>query len=208
MVDHFVEVGRKRIGVFYQADAYGRSGWDRVKRALARHGLSMVGEATYRRGTDYTQSLKKQVEVLIRGNPDALVSIGAYAACAAFIRDVRDAGWDVPIANVSFVGSERLLNLILQRGKATGRDYTINLVNSQVVPSYVDTSLAAVREYRELIDKYSPSPPRELVQGSYKPLRYSLSVLKAISMPSSLWRSSDGWRRRSGWLVSKKSLRV
>jgi ABC-type branched-subunit amino acid transport system substrate-binding protein len=178
LVDRFIEIGRKRISVFYQADAYGRSGWDGVRRALAKYGLSIVGEATYQRGTDYTQSLKPQVDILRKTQPDAIISIGAYAACAAFIRDARDAGWDVPIANVSFVGSHSLLNLLLKRGATSGRDYTVNLINSQVVPSYTDTSLAAVREYRELIDKYNPVPPRELVKGTYEPLRYSFVSLE------------------------------
>src|SRR5262249_16378065 len=31
LVNHFVAVGRKRIAVFYQIDAYGRSGWDGVR---------------------------------------------------------------------------------------------------------------------------------------------------------------------------------
>jgi len=178
LVDHFIEIGRRRIGVFYQADAYGRSGWDGVRRALARYGLSMIGEATYQRGTDYTQSLEPQVEILRQTQPDAILSIGAYAACAAFIRDARDAGWNVPIANVSFVGSHSLLNLLLKSGETSGRDYTVNLINSQVVPSYTDTSLAAVREYRELIDRYNPIPPRELVKGTYEPLRYSFVSLE------------------------------
>jgi ABC-type branched-subunit amino acid transport system substrate-binding protein len=178
LVDHFIEIGRTRISVFYQADAYGRSGWDGVRRALAKYGLSMVGEATYQRGTDYTQSLKPQVEILRKTQPDAIISIGAYAACAAFIRDARDASWNVPIANVSFVGSQSLLNLLLESAKSSGRDYTADLINSQVVPSYADTSLAAVREYRELIDRYNPMPPRELVQGTYEPLRYSFVSLE------------------------------
>jgi ABC-type branched-subunit amino acid transport system substrate-binding protein len=46
LVDNFVKVGRNRIAVFYQADAYGRSGWDGVRRALAKYGLGIVGEAT------------------------------------------------------------------------------------------------------------------------------------------------------------------
>ena len=173
LVDHFMAIGRKRIGVFYQADAYGRSGWDGVRRALEKYGLSIVGEATYRRGTDYAQSLKQQVDMLRNAHPDAIISIGAYAACAAFIREARDTGWEVPIANVSFVGSESLLSLLLQSGKTTGRDYTANLINSQVVPSYEDTSLAAVREYRDLIARYNPMPPSELMKGTYQPLRYS-----------------------------------
>ena len=113
------------------------------------------------------------MSVLRRANPDAIVSIGAYAAAAAFIRDARDAAWDIPIANVSFVGSEEMLNLLLESSRARGRNYTINLINSQVVPSYGDISLPAVRQYRELMDKYDPMPPREILDKDYKPLRYS-----------------------------------
>jgi ABC-type branched-subunit amino acid transport system substrate-binding protein len=173
LVDHFVQVGRKRIAVFYQADAYGRSGWDGVRRALEKYNLKIVGEATYRRGTEYGQSFAEQVSILQKANPDAIISIGAYAAAAAFIRDARDAAWDIPIANVSFVGSERMLNVLLESGKARGKDYTTNLINSQVVPSYEDTFLPAVRQYRELIDKYDPMPPQELIGKEYKPLQYS-----------------------------------
>lgn len=173
LVDNFFKIGRKRIAVFYQADAYGRSGWDGVRRELAKHDLKMVGEATYRRGTPYSASLKEQVEILKETNPDAIVSIGAYAACAAFIRDARDAGLEVPIANISFVGSESLLNLLLQTSQETGKDYTKNLINSQVVPSYEDTSLPAVREYRKLMLEHNPMPPPEYRSPDYKPLPYS-----------------------------------
>jgi ABC-type branched-subunit amino acid transport system substrate-binding protein len=140
---------------------------------LSRYGLKIVGEATYKRGTQYSESLKKQVEILMKSDADAVISIGAYAACAAFIRDARDAGWDVPIANVSFVGSEFLINLLLKTGKERGKDYTSNLINSQVVPSYEDTSLQAVRQYRELMDRYNPMPPQGLMEEEYRPLRYS-----------------------------------
>lgn len=173
LVDNFVREGRKRIAVFYQVDAYGRSGWDGVQTTLAKYGLKIVGETTYRRGTRYSDSLKQQVEILKATNPDAIISIGAYAACAAFIRDARNSGLNVPIANVSFVGTEFLIDLLLEEGRKTGKDFTTNLVNSQVVPSYEDTSLPAVREYRMLMDKYNPCPPPELLDQGYKPLRYS-----------------------------------
>jgi branched-chain amino acid transport system substrate-binding protein len=173
LVNNFVRIGRKRIAVFYQADAYGRSGWSGVKSTLNKYGLKIIGEATYRRGAKYAESMKQQVQVLKESKADAVISIGAYAACAAFIRDARDAGWNVPIANVSFVGSEFLINLLLQTGRANGKDYTKNLLNSQVVPSYEDMSLDAVRQYRELMDKYNPLPPPHLIDKDYKPLKYS-----------------------------------
>lgn len=180
LVDNFLKINRKRIAVFYQADAYGRSGWDGVKRELEKHDLKMVGEATYRRGTAYSDSLKEQVEILKKMNPDAIVSIGAYAACAAFIRDARDAGLEVPIANISFVGSESLLNLLLQTSQTMGKDYTKNLINSQVVPSYEDTSLPAVREYRKLMLEHNPMPPPEYTSSDYKPLPYSFVSLEGF----------------------------
>ena len=54
LVDNFISVGRRRIAVFYQADAYGRSGWAGVRAALRRHDLTIAGEATYRRGEKFT----------------------------------------------------------------------------------------------------------------------------------------------------------
>lgn len=173
LVRNFINIGRKRIAVFYQADAYGRSGWSGVKTMLAKYGLKIVGEATYRRGTQYEESLKQQVSILKKTDADAVISIGAYAACAAFIRDARDAGWHVPIANVSFVGSDFMINLLLNAGKEKDKNYTYNLINSQVVPSYEDTSLKAVRQYRELMDKYNPMPPGNLTDKTYRPLKYS-----------------------------------
>ena len=120
LVDHFHQIGRKRVAVFYQIDAYGRNGWEGVRGALARHGEKMVGEATYRRGTSFTESMKLQVDLLRKTDPDVVISVGSYAACAAFIRDARDAGWKVPIANISFVGSENLLGLLQEAGTAVG----------------------------------------------------------------------------------------
>jgi ABC-type branched-subunit amino acid transport system substrate-binding protein len=189
LVDCFVEQGNRRIAVLYQIDAYRRSGWDGVRKALARHRLAIVGEATYRRGTPFTANLQKQVEILRKAKPDVIISVGAYEACAAFIRDARDADWDVPIANVSFVGSENLLGLLLKTGKAVGKDYTANLVNSQVVPSYHNLTLPAVREYRELMDRYHPLPPPLFALRTINRCGTGLLALKDSSTPGS-WSQS------------------
>ena len=159
LVDHFTAVGRKRIAILYQADAYGRSGWDGVRRALKAHQLTLAAEATYARGTPYSTPLTAQVEILRRAEPDAIIAIGAYAACAAFVRDAVNAGWKIPIANVSFVGSGAMLNLLLAEERSTKRDYTSMLVNSQVVPSYEDLTLPAVNGYRTLMQRHAPKAP-------------------------------------------------
>ena len=179
LVDNFLSVGKRRIAVFYQADAYGRSGWAGVRAALRRHGERIVGEATYRRGEKFTGTMRRQVESLLKDKPDAVICIGAYAACAAFARDAVDLGLRVPIANLSFVGSENLLKL-LSEGRDDPQRYTDLLVNSQVVPSYEDTSIPAVREYRELMQRYAPQPPAELAKEPYTPFAHSFVSLEGF----------------------------
>jgi branched-chain amino acid transport system substrate-binding protein len=187
LVENFVKIGRKKIAVFYQIDAYGRNGWDGVRKALDKQTppLRMAAEATYRRGAKFTDPMKEQVGILREADPDAVICVGAYAACAAFIRDARDAGWDVPIANVSFVGSENLLALVRDAADHAGKDadfYTRRLVNSQVVPSYHRDELDAVKEYRVLMDKYQkdhPDPP-DVAEADYKPLEYSFVSLEGF----------------------------
>ena len=179
LVDNFLSIGRRRIAVFYQADAYGRSGWAGVRRALARHGETIVGEATYRRGTKFTASLRAQVEILKESSPDAVICIGAYAACAGFVRDAVNLGLEVPIANLSFVGSENLLKLLTEHEADSAR-YTRMLVNSQVVPSYEDSTIPAVREYRELMARHDPQPPPDLLQEPYAPFAHSFVSLEGF----------------------------
>lgn len=183
LVDNFIKAGRRRIAVFYQADAYGRSGWAGVRAALRRHGERIAGEATYKRGTKFTSIMRRQVEILKQADPQAVICIGAYAACAAFARDAVDMGLRVPIANLSFVGSENMLKLLTEsdtRADADPARYTKWLVNSQVVPSYEDASIPAVVEYRELMARHDPMPPAELVTEDYQRFPQSFVSLEGF----------------------------
>ena len=179
LVDHLLEIGRTRIVVFYQDDDYGRSGSAGVREALRRRGEQVAGEASYRRGDPFMLSMSPQVEALKNAEPDAVICVGAYAACAAFLRDAVDGGLNVPIANLSFVGSENLLQLISERRDDVER-YTDLLVHSQVVPSYEDESIAAVREYRQLVERHDPQPPTDLRTDGYQPFTHSFAALEGF----------------------------
>jgi ABC-type branched-subunit amino acid transport system substrate-binding protein len=172
LVDHLLAVGRDRIGVFYQSDAYGRTGWDGVRRALAAHGLHIVSEAAYRRGAVFGQDFSFEARHILDAGVDAIVVVGTYASQAAFIRDARNAGCDLPIAGLSFSDSDKMLDLLKAEGERTGRDYTVDLIQSQVVPSYAETDLPGVRFYREIMGAYEgggmPSGGE-----AYSPRRYS-----------------------------------
>lgn len=187
LVEHFIGIHRPRIAVYYQGDAYGRAGWAGVRSALAKHGLDIVGEATYRRGSPFDYSYDRQVALMQRAAPDAVICIAAYAAAAGFVRDMRNRGVHCPIATISFVGSEAMLELLSAAERSSNRDYTSRLVSSEVVPDYYDDSVPAVRGFRQAMDRNPRAlmPPDSLLypggkmpMGKYTPLRYSFTSLE------------------------------
>jgi branched-chain amino acid transport system substrate-binding protein len=151
LVGYLYTTGCRKIGLFLQSDAYGMSGQVGVVEALARRGLHPVAAATYRRGQPLAASMQKQVDLLRAKSADAVIAIGTHAPCAAFIRDARVAGWNVPIANVSFVDAEQMLKELIISSRESSRDLTSNLINSQVVPSPDLSRSPAVAEYRSHI---------------------------------------------------------
>ena len=178
LVERFWQAGARRFGVYYQIDAYGRSGTDGVARALAARNTKIVAEATYVRNAKFEEDMTIAVRALREGGSEVVLCTGAYQGCAAFVRSARDAGWTAPISNVSFVGSDAMLGLLVKHGRAKGRDYTRALINSQVVPSYDDTVLPGVVEYRALMDKHNPQVPETLRDAAYAPQKYSFISLE------------------------------
>ena len=178
LVERFWALGARNFGVYSQADAYGRSGTDGVSRALAQRGAKIVAETTYQRGARFEDDVSPAANALRQAGVDVVLCTGAYQGCGAFVRTARDLGWGVPISNVSFVGSDAMLRLLVQHGKSTGHDYTRALVNSQVVPSYDDVSLPGVVEYRSLMDKFNPTVPAALKEDKYSPQHFSFISLE------------------------------
>jgi branched-chain amino acid transport system substrate-binding protein len=148
LVHYLYDRGYRRIGFLGQADAYGKSGEIGVEDALGELNLKPVETVSYRRNQPFEADMTAQVKILREAGADAVIAVGVYGSCGAFIRDARMAGWDVPVANVSFVGAEVLLDKLHATSKTTGRDLTANLINSQVVPSPDDTRYALVVDYR------------------------------------------------------------
>lgn len=136
IVKQLVNLGLKKIGVFYQNDAYGKAGLDGVNLALATQSLKPVAEATVERNS---VDVAPAIKTLLAARPDAVVQIGAYKACAAFIRDARKAGYGGIFYNVSFVGTQALSDEL-------GKD-AAGVVVSQVVPSPYNSARAIAREF-------------------------------------------------------------
>ncbi len=172
LVDNFVAQGFKKNGVFYQIDAYGRDGWQGIQKALHKYSLPIVAEATYRRGVRFTDSFTDQAHIFLKKGVDAIISIASYEAAAGFIRDARNQGLNVPIANISFVNPEAMGDLLFALEKKTGKDYTRNLINTQVVPFYIQKDLPTRKEYKMCMDKYQPVMPKKFDDGTYQYKKY------------------------------------
>ena len=134
------DLGISRIGVLYQDDSYGNAGLTGVERALSARGLQTAGRASYRRNTT---AIKAALLALRRAEPEAVVIIGAYRPVGAFVRWARRIGFSPVLVNISFVGSDALLEELGREGEG--------VLVTQVVPFPEDDSLALVRRYREAL---------------------------------------------------------
>ncbi|PNY79623.1 ABC transporter substrate-binding protein [Deinococcus koreensis] len=209
MVDRLWAMGIRKFGVFYQIDAYGRSGTDAVARALAARGGRIKAEATYRRGAKFGDDMSSAVKHLQAADVEVVLCTGAYAGIGAFVRSARDGGFTVPITNLSFVSSDNLLSLLQDAGKTAGRDYTRALLNTQVVPTYDNVALPAVAQYRALMAKWRPQVPAALRDATYTPRDLSFVGLEGFLNAKVLvqgLRGTGGKLERSAFYASLERL--
>lgn len=138
IVQHLTTLGVKRIAVFYQNDAYGKAGLEGVTRALDKRQLKPAATATVERNT---VDVAAALNAILPAQPEAVVQIGAYKACAEFIKQARARGYGGQFFNVSFVGSKALADELGAAG--------MGVVISQVVPFPYIPSSPVVREYQQ-----------------------------------------------------------
>ncbi|WP_332741756.1 ABC transporter substrate-binding protein [Hydrogenophaga sp.] len=151
IVRQITSTGIKKIAVFYQNDAYGKTGLDGVTRALTAMTIEPVALGTVERNTiEVAQAVKD----IMAQKPEAIVQIGAYKAVATFVRQARRAGFNGNFYNVSFVGTQALIDEL----GAEARGVSV----SQVMPfPYTPATLlsgeylAAIKEKRGVEPNYS-----------------------------------------------------
>lgn len=147
MVSYLVDKrGFTRIALLVQNDAYGSAGRTCAQDALTRRNLDPVAVAKYHRNTS---DVARAVGQLKLAKPQAVIIIGAYAPCAAFIKQSRPAGFNPVFMNISFVGTSGLIKALGAEGEG--------VFITQVVPSPEDTSIPLVQAYHEDLTAADPS---------------------------------------------------
>jgi branched-chain amino acid transport system substrate-binding protein len=139
IVEQLVSTGIRNIAVFYQNDNYGLAGLAGTERAMTRRDMKVSAKATVERNTvDVAQAVK----TISATRPDAVVMISAYTSIAAFVREMKKAGYGGQFHNVSFVGSKALADTLGEDG------YGVAI--SQVVPFPWSPTTLIVKEYQAL----------------------------------------------------------
>ena len=142
IVKQLTSLGLKRIAVFHQNDAYGQAGLAGVQRALKPLGLEPVALGKVERNS---VAVAASVQAIVAARPDAVVQIGSYKACAAFIREARKAGYGGTFYNVSFVGTQALADELGKDG--------LGVMISQVMPYPFSTTTSISREYLDAVKR-------------------------------------------------------
>jgi branched-chain amino acid transport system substrate-binding protein len=180
MVDALVGVAGlepEEIAFFTQRDAYGDAGFAGGMAALKRRGLKDEGRVAHGRYERNTIAVEGGLADLLSAavRPRAVIMVGAYAPCAEFIKLARTTGLDARFLNVSFVGTQPLIDALGPAGEG--------VVITQVVPP-LDTDQPIHREFRVALAASAPEATPDLggLEG-YVATRVLVRALKAVRGP-------------------------
>jgi branched-chain amino acid transport system substrate-binding protein len=146
-VEHLTnDLGVTRIAILYQDDTFGLAGLTGVKMAMAKRNMSLVAEGTFKRNTT---AIKSALLEIMKGDPQAVVTVGPYKPIAEFIKLARQLRLDAVFVAISFVGSDSLAQELGNQGGG--------VIVSQVVPFPGDKSLPVVASYQAALTAVNPN---------------------------------------------------
>ncbi len=151
IVRQVTSVGIRKVAVFHQNDAYGKTGLEGVQRALQAQNQTPVAVGTVERNSTEVAAALKDI---LAARPEAIVQIGAYKACATFIRLARQQGYAGNFYNVSFVGTQALSDELGAMARGVVVSQVMPFPYAPVMPLSGDY-LAALKDQRGVSPNYS-----------------------------------------------------
>lgn len=146
MVDGLLEAGvlPEEIAFFTQNDSFGDAGYNGATQALAAHGVDNIAALAHGRFTRGTRNIHQGLATILEApvTPRAVIIVGTYGPAADFIREAKNDLPDTLFLNVSFVGSQALMDEL--------GDLAEGVIITQVVPP-LNADLPAVEAYRQAL---------------------------------------------------------
>lgn len=154
IVSHLSTLGIKRVAVFHEDDANGKTALDGVAQAVKSEGLKLVASGSVERnGID----VAKAVRDISAAQPQAVVMMAAYSGSVAFIREMQKLESPPRFWNISFVGSQVLARELEELGRG--------VQISQVVPFPWNANNALVRSYQRVLAEVQGEPNFGSLEG-------------------------------------------
>ncbi len=144
------DLGITRIAVMYQDDSFGRAGLSGTLAALSKRGMQPAAVGLYPRNTT---AVKTGLLDLQKGDPEAVILVGAYRPLAELIAWARRMGEDWEFINISFVGSNALAEELGKIDPAKGAGVFV----TQVSPFPYDDSEPIVAAYHKALKAHDPA---------------------------------------------------
>ncbi len=177
LVDHVIRKrGKKRFGIIYQDDAFGRSVLRNYQTVLKEHGVHILAKSAFSRNT---HAVHAGLFTLAKADLDAILIVGSYAANSEIINLANSLGYEYLIGNLSFVLSSELRKRV-----ETPSD---RILVTEVVPNPSDTTSRIVRSYQRAL-RAASEPGAGLVQPVFNELslegyilgRFVITVLERM----------------------------
>jgi ABC-type branched-subunit amino acid transport system substrate-binding protein len=156
IIDQLTTLGINKIAVFYQDDAFGKSGLAGVEKALAKRKMKIVAAGAF----DKTKNdVRDAVKTIGAADPQGVVMISTYKPTAAFVREMRQAGKQSQFFALSVVGYKAL--------QAEMGQSAAGIAIAQVVPYPWSGVTAIVREFLALPPEFAPKsgPTYTVLEG-------------------------------------------
>jgi branched-chain amino acid transport system substrate-binding protein len=172
LIEHLTkDLGIARIAILYQDDAFGLAGLEGVERAMAKRNMTLVASGSFKRNTT---AVKSALLDIMKGRPQAVVTVAPYKPVAVFIKVAHQMKLDALFVAISFVGSDSLAQELGTQGAG--------VIASQVVPSPWDKSLPVVASYQVAIAAADASAKPGFVSlEGYLVGRLAVEALKRVS---------------------------
>ncbi len=177
MVDALIRQGGlkpREIAFFTQRDAFGDAGYAGGMAALRRHGLKDERQIVHGRYERNTVAVENGLADILLADPEpkAVIMVGTYAPCAAFVKLARAHGLRSLLLNVSVVGGEPFAEKLGPAGDG--------VIVTQVVPHY-RSELPIARDFNRALAAWSPkaAPTFGAFEG-YIATRIFLRALRTI----------------------------
>ncbi|MBF0626680.1 MAG: ABC transporter substrate-binding protein [Magnetococcales bacterium] len=167
----------EEIAFFTQNDSFGDDGHRGAVETLHELGFQKADKLPHGRYTRNTVNVEEGLSVILAApvEPRAIILVGSYKPCAAFVRLAKRELPKTLFLNVSFVGSEPLVREL--DSDAEG------VIVTQVVPALDDPG-TAVQEYRQLMAEAGIAPGYLSLEGYLTARLFTLGLEKAGPNPT------------------------